>query len=985
MNIVRFIKPVLLIKPVLAILPFLLLIFPAFAGPDPLFVLPQNALYGGLGAPEDPVPLKSGLRTGVLPNGLRYYILENSLPQGRSYLTLAVNAGSLLEEEHERGLAHFVEHMAFNGTERFPGMELVNYLRSLGMRFGPEINAFTGFEQTVYGIEAPVEQGSDGIKRIPDRALAIIDDWTWAISFDPEDVDKERLVILEEYRTRLGAWERVRQQTLPVIFRGSRFAERLPIGLPEVLQNASADDLMAFYRKWYRPDNMAVILVGDFDGAVLEQELAAHFTAPARFTPLHRPVFELPLPQKGSVITAVISDEELPSSVVYLYYKRSTQAPAGNLYNYRENLINDLIEIMIDFRFSEAISSGDTPYLAASIWHNRYGQESMYTVKAGSAKTGRSSETLEALLLEKERLVRFGFTQAELNRAKTIILSALERMAAESDRRESENFINELTAVYLRNSYAPDPQWEHIAIQRLLPAIGLRTINSSLRDYFIDDDLTVVIVSPEAEAVPDEEFIVHLVQFINNSAEISPPEERESVTGLINEDIIPGTIVSIKQDQSGAEIWELSNGMQLVLLETANRNNEVSLYALARGGILSADVLLEELGFSREEAFFSARLAADIVNTSGLGDLSRSELMDFLSDKQLSLSLWTASYIRGLQGTSTLRDIPVFFEMIHVLFSMLQVDQSAFDRIVDQYKTRISREMDNPDAVFSRERSRLIHGNHPGLRPLLIEDLDKISENAVLAFLHLALNPADYTLVFAGNLGDRIKLQELAEQYLASIPNDTLPRWDFWTDPELGRPGETERTIHMGREERSIVYMGWFTPKTWTELDNAAVLVLNEYLDIILNDEIRENLGGVYSISSRVSLALLPSGELSIEVYFICDPGRETELREAVKNQLAVLIEAVDEETFALSKEALVRSFERSMERNNFIAQNLANFYAVIGVPLSHLAQRPELYQSVTAEQLRGLMEEILAAGPAELVLLPQNSGNRNQRMVPQN
>ena len=971
-----------IIKHLLAVLCLLLLICPVFADPNPLFVLPQSALYGGLGASEDPVPPKSGLRTGILPNGMRYYILENSLPQNRSYLTLAVNAGSLLEEEHERGLAHFVEHMAFNGTARFPGMELVNYLRSLGMRFGPEINAFTGFEQTVYGIEAPVEQGSDGIKRIPDRALAIIDDWTWAISFDPEDVEKERLVILEEYRTRLGAWERVRQQTLPVIFRGSRYADRLPIGLPDIIQNASAVDLMAYYRKWYRPDNMAVILVGDFDGAVLEQELAAHFTAPAQAAPIYRPTFELPLPQSGSVISAVISDEELPSSVVYLYYKRSPQVSAGNLFDYRENLINDLIEIMIDFRFSEAIALGDTPYMAATIWHNHYGNQSRYTVKAGSSKAGRSAETLEALLLEKERLVRFGFTQTELNRAKTVILSALDRMAAESDRRDSNDFINELTAVYLSNAYAPDPQWELDAIQRLLPAISLRTINSSLRDYYIDDDLTVVIVSPEAEAVPDEAFIQNLVQS-SSSIEISPPGEREAVSGLVKEDFIPGTIVSINQDQSGAEIWELSNGMQLVLMETANRNNELSLYALAKGGTLSADVLLEELGFSREEAFFSARLAAEILNTSGLGSLSRSELMDFLSDKQLSLSLWTASYIRGLQGTSTLRDIPVFFEMIHALFSQPQADQSAFNRIMDQHRTRLSREMDNPDAVFSRERSSLIHGNHSGLRPLQTEDLEKISENAVLAFLTLALNPADYTLVFAGSLGDMAVFRELTEQYLASIPNDTLPRWDFWTDPELGRPVETERMIHMGREERSIVYMGWFAPKTWTELDNAAALVLNEYLDIVLNDEIRETLGGVYSISTRASLALLPAGELSIEVYFICDPGRETELREAVKNQLAFLMQAVDEETFLLSKEALVRSFERSMERNNFIAQNLANFYAVIGVPLSHLAQRPELYQSVKREQLPILMAEILAAGPVELVLFPQAGGIRSQ--LPQN
>ena len=408
----------------------LLIAIPAFPDQIPLFRPPQSALYGSLGGPEELLPEKADLRKGMLANGLRYYILPNSVPAGRAYLTLAVNAGSILENDDERGLAHFVEHMAFNGTSRFPGMELISYLRSLGMRFGPEVNAYTSYEETVYGIETPVEVDKDGIKRIPERALAILDDWTWAISFNPDVVDKERSVILEEYRTRLGAQERVRRQLLPIIFRGSRFADRNPIGLPEVIQSASAEKLKSFYHSWYRPDNMAIILVGDFDGAQLEKELSAHFTIPAAAAPFTRPYYELPGPQKGAITTAIITDEELPYATVYLYYKRAPKAMSGTLYHYRERLTDYLVEMMLDFRYEEKTSGENTPYTAAGAWNRRFGQQSRYYIMAANTKAERGGETLQALLLEKERLLRYGFTQAELSRAKAALLSSLEMAAA---------------------------------------------------------------------------------------------------------------------------------------------------------------------------------------------------------------------------------------------------------------------------------------------------------------------------------------------------------------------------------------------------------------------------------------------------------------------------------------------------------------------------------------------------------------------------
>ncbi|MDR1143142.1 MAG: insulinase family protein [Spirochaetaceae bacterium] len=957
---------------------------PRASGQNSLFIPPVKAVYGGLGLPDDPLPAKTALRTGRLPNGLRYYILENSLPADRAYLTLAVNAGSVLEKDDEQGLAHFVEHMAFSGTARFPGADLVNYLRSLGMRFGPEVNAYTSYDETVYGIETPVENAG-GVKRIPEKALAILDDWTWTVTFNPADVDKERSIIMEEYRSRLGAQERVQRKIIPVIFRDSRYAERLPIGLPDIIQTVTPDQLKNFYQTWYRPDNMAVILVGDFDGAVLERELAFRFTAPSRDA-LDRPYYELPGPQSGSLTAEIVTDPEIPNSVVYLYYKRSPQAPEQTLRGYREWLIDYLSAIMIDFRAEEAVSREDNPFVNAGAWDNRCGRESRYYIMAAMAKTGRSADTLRALLEEKERLVRYGFTAAELDRAKGALLSELERLAAEQDRLESEDHVYELSGGFLNDHFVLDAAWKLKAANALLPGITRNTVNAALRSYFADNDVTVLVTAPEAETpvLPGRDAVFAMVRE-SRVAEVAPPREQQVRRALVDETPAPQRIVSALRDESGAEIWNLSNGMQVILMETANRNNELSFYALARGG--TVDAAINRLSDQNNKVpasgpDFSAELAAELQSASGLGPLNRIELLDLLSDKQVSLSFWTNSYIRGFQGSAAVKDLEYLLRMLYVNFTAPRIDETGLKVVVDQYRTRLLQEAENPEAVFFKELSRFLSGGHPLLRSLEVEDLDSVNAAAGGDFLRTALNPADYVVVFAGSLGDREHLRSLAETWLASIPNtDTegnpRSRWNSWSDPGIKRPGTAEQIIRKGKEEKALVYMSWYAPKSWTEADNAAVLVLKEYLDIVLTDEIREALGGVYSIFEEAALTPMPRGELALGVYFICDPGREAELRRAVRERLASLAAGgIDEETFRRAREALVKTFERSMENNSFIARNLANFTLITGVPLSRLARRPALYRSVTAEQVRNILVELLPGGPAELVLLPETADN---------
>ena len=920
----------------------------------------------GLGKASDPVPFMEKAKTGVLSSGLRYYLLENSRPEGRAFLTLAVNAGSVLETEEERGLAHFVEHMAFNGTARFAKSELVNYLRSLGMRFGPEVNAYTSFDETVYGIEVPVETGKGGRKVIPDRALAVIDDWTWSIAFDPGDVDSERLVIMEEYRSRLGAMERMSRKIFPVLFRGSPYAERLPIGTPQVIENAPASRLKEFYEKWYRPENMALIIVGDFDAEYLEASLEEYF--PARGTAsktevFSRPRYNLSEPKKGSLESLVLTDSELSQSSVYLYWKRKAEPRRNDLSFYRESILDYLAGTILDIRFQEESVKSETPYMYADAGMTRYGYSSRFYVLVAVAKTGSVKPSLRELLITRESLSRYGFTQDELDTAKVSLLSSMEQMVSEKDRQQSDFFVSSFTRHFLTGETMPDLEWELEAAEKLLPGITLKEINKKVRDYFADDDITVIITAPEAEkdSLPDKAEIRTMTAQARR-AKIAPPLRNRPEGKLLGYVPEQGAIFSeITDDETGALRMLLDNGMEVILKETKNQNNEISLYAQARGGTLSVP----------KETSVSAELAAEMLNVSGLGSYSLSDLIKILADKQVSISFWTQNYLRGFQGAAASKDIKVLFEMIYLYFTQPRFDPEAVNALLDQRRSRMAFQENNPDVVFRREIARTVSGN-PRFHPLELADLETVDTEDALDFITACLNPGDYTFVFTGNL-DFPQLRSLIETYLASIPG--RPAFNAWADIDPQRPSGAEKEVRKGKEEKSSVYLSWFKPMVYSEENSAAVSVLSEYLDIQLTEEIRQTLGGVYSTSSWVSLSPVPRGELSGGVFFNCDPKRAEELCAAVKAEFQKIAGGtIDTGFFEKAIEALVKGQEESVQRNLFIAQSYANSAVIYNSPLSRLDKRPAQFRAVRPADIQNLTAILLGGSHVRLILYPEGN-----------
>jgi len=922
--------------------------------------------YAGLGKASDKVPLTGQALTGYLPNGLRYYILENTLPENRAHLALVVNAGSVLEKDDERGFAHFVEHLAFNDTARFPKLELIEYLRSLGMRFGADANAYTSYDETVYHFDVPVEN-SGGVKRIPDRALAILDDWTYAVSFLPEDVSSESRVVLEEFRTRLGAMDRARKIFLPILFAGSAYATREPIGLHDIIENATSEKVRGFYDRWYTSDNMALVFVGDFNGKALEAELSRHFNMPSATRPINRPRHELPPPVNGNFRVEIITDPELTSTNFLIYFKQRRGTQRGTLAYYRESVIDYLIDDMLSTRFEDAAS--DPEAAATEYWGGiwRWSANSRFYSMGTQSKTGKAEEALRELLLEKEAMRRFAFTESELERAKLRLVSFMEKQLSEKDRRESRTFIRGFTNHFLYGEDMADIEWEVNAVNSFLPAISLKEIAQSVKNYFSANDCNVFLLAPQAEAesLPSETRIRAVFNETRNAPITSRKDE--TVSGELMS-MVPqaGTVTGESIDaETGAHILTLSNGTKIILKETANRNNEVIMYAMAKGGTANAS----------QDTVVSANLLSEMINVSGLGPYSRTELVNKLAGKQVSASFWTSSYYRGFQGSSTTQDLRTLFEMLHLFFTEPKLDERAIAAMIDQYRTMLAHQEQDPQNVFSRELSRIIYNNHPLFKPLEPEDMNRVSVEQARSFLNQCINPADYTFVFIGNI-DINQMRELSASYISSIPNASS--MNRWIDPRINRPNEGRRTIYKGQDEKCMVYLGWFArgPAAFDEQKNMISSALSEYLDILLTDEIRENLGGVYSISAGASVSVIPTGEYRLSVFFQCDPARADELIAAVQERITQLAgRPLNQDTFNKAKEALLMEHESSIQKNLHIAQSYANSSALYNTPLNRLNLRPNTVRAVRAEDVQAFCREILRSGPVQLVLFPENRG----------
>jgi zinc protease len=852
-------------------------------------------------APDRALPLDPAVRTGTLDNGLTYYVRANARPENRAELRLVVNAGSVLEEEHEQGLAHYVEHLAFRGTRNFERQALVQYLEGIGMRFGPDLNAYTSFDETVYMLTIPTDD--DGIV---ETAFLILEDWASGVLFDPEEVERERGVVIEEWRGRRGAQARALDEHLPVMFHGSRHAERLPIGTVETLQAASADDLSAFYRRWYRPDLMAVVAVGDFDADAVEariRETFARIPAPEGAAP--RP--EFPVPSHGETLFNVVTDPELTVTQIELMNK-GPQEPTRTVADYRDRLVDRLYNTMLNARLQEITQRPDAPFLNALSNRGSMVRGMQQYTLAAIVPDGGAERGLEALLVESERVARHGFTGTELDRARLNLLRGLERAYDERERTNSAAYVNQYVSHYLTGAPSPGIAFELEAARALLPGIGVAEVNARSRAWASEADRVVLVTAPEsAEAAPPAPSDLRGVLASVDGLEVEPYVDAVTDAPLVATPPTPGTVVE-RQLHPGVDIhdWTLSNGVRVLLKVTDFRDDEVVFTGFAPGGTSLAP----------DAEYPTASFAADVIRASGIGSFSVPELQRVLAGTAAGVNAALTGTEQRITGNASPRDLETLFQLTWLHFAEPRYDPEAVSAVMQQLRALLQNLGANPAAHFSDTLQVTLSNGHPRGRPISSALLEEVDPEAAFDFYRERFSGADgFTFVLVGNL-DLEVVEPLVVRWLGGLPTDGVvqePR-DTGVRPP---PGVVEKVVRRGIEPQAQTVLVFHGPWEQDRQANYALRSLSDVLSLRLRETLREDLGGTYGVQVSAGSNRFPEDSYRLQISFGADPERLEELVSAVFREL----ERIQEEGPTADELSRVREIQRR-ERETSLRQN---------------------------------------------------------------
>ena len=872
-----------------------------------------TAIATAISDPDAPLAFDPSVVRGTLANGLVYYVKHNEEPRDRAHLSLVVKAGSILEEEEQRGLAHFVEHMAFNGTERFAKQEIVEYLESIGSTFGPDLNASTGFDYTQYFLEIPTDD-----PEILETAFQILSDWAYAITLEPEEVELERGVILEEWRLSRGFGARFQDNWFPLIFGDSRYNERSPIGLPEIIETAPAQRLRDFYERWYRPDLMAVIAVGDFDTEAIEAKVRQYFAPPpegeagqasaAVGSPTDRPRYGVPEHDVPRV--NVFSDPEAPGTQIFLLRKLPPET-GQELAVLRRIVAERLAFMMLNARLFERGQVDDPPYLGAGGVRGSF-VEPVDLVQFGAWVEQDAVEPgFAALLEETQRARQHGFTETELAREKLTLLSEIERVYRERDQRESANLAQEYVDHFLSGTPVPGIEAEWDLYQELLPQISLAEVDAVAASWSEPGNTVLLVMRPEgSDGKSDDDLESELQAQLAaaDTLEVEPYEDEVADVPLLATLPTPGTIDSEERIESiDALKWTLSNGITVIAKQTDFKNDEVVFGAFSPGGHSLVD----------DADHVSAVYAAQLVSGSGVGLHDNVTLDKLLAGKRVSVSPYIGELFEGFRGRTSPEDMETLFQLITLYATAPRLDPVYFSTYETSLRSVAETRADQPDAVFSDAVSTLLSQNHFRRRPLTLELLDELSlERAEAVYADRFADLGDATFVFVGAF-DWDTLRSLTATYLASLP--TTGRAEQWRDVGIDPPtGLEDHTVRSGIEPRSTTALVFAGDMEWSRQEALTLTAAAEMLQIRLRERLREELGGTYSVGVNGRSRLLPDPEYQISIFFGSDPARAEELLEEVAEELDWLRDGGEQEYLDTVKELLRTPREEQLRDNGF-------------------------------------------------------------------
>jgi zinc protease len=888
---------------------------------------------------DDPLPVDPKVSRGVLENGLTYYVRANSEPQNRAELFLVVKAGSIDEDDDQKGLAHFAEHMAFNGTKNFPKNELIKYFESIGMEFGPEINAYTSFDETVYMLKVPLDSAL-----YLEKGLQVLYDWSCQITDSDDEIEKERGVIREEWRGGRNANFRMQQQWLPVFLHDSKYADRLPIGDIDIVENAPPEALRRFRHDWYRPGLMAVIVVGDFNRQEMVEKVKARFSQiPERENPRGKEIFAIP-PHRETLVS-IAADKEAQYPVAFVFCKHPLNK-TKTLGDYRESIMHSLYNAMINNRLAEKTQLAEPPFIIGqSSFSEMFGPISVYQ-SAAVCHNGKIEEGLKAVLLENERVKKYGFTETELERQKKALLNQMETAYNERDKQKSIAYAEEYKRNFLMTEEPiPGIENEFEYFKTFLPGISLEEVNRLAGEWITTKNRVVVITAPEMEGmdIPSKDEVFALLREVEET-EVEPYEDAVSDVPLVAEEPWPGPVMQEKKlEKVDAVEWTLENGATVIVKSTDFKEDEILFSAWSPGGA----------SLYETDDDVSANLAATIMEMSGIAGFDKITLDKMLSDKVFSLSPFIAELREGFSGSASVKDAETLLQMVYLFFTQPRFDETSFQAYTTRLKGVLQNKSASPEAAYRDTLSYVLANYHERARPMTAEmleeaDFQRIREIGQERF-H---NAADFCFFFVGNI-DTTTLKPLVEKYIGGIPS--LGEKEKWRNLEIDPPpGVVEKTVKKGQEDKSLQHLVFhgdlqYSSKKAIELDAAGKILSTRLLEVI-----REDKSGVYSIGANPSVAKYPDEEYTISISYGTDPQKLQELKQAVFNEIKDFIRnGPSDEELAKAKEKMLREREISLRENGFWLNILSNTYYLKQGDFSEFGTFNNLVTSLTVESLK--------------------------------
>ena len=927
-------------------------------------ILFAAGIMGAQAQMEQKVPVDENVRIGHLDNGLTYYIRHNELPKQRAEFHIAQAVGAILEEDDQNGLAHFLEHMCFNGTEHFPGKGIINYFESIGVSFGYNINAYTSLDQTVYRLsEVPTYR-----EGIIDSALLVMHDWSCAVSLLAEEIDNERGVIREEWRTGADASRRMWKESQRLMFPGSQYAKRDVIGDTAVINNFSYEALRSYYKKWYGPDLQAIIVVGDINVDEIEQKIKNLWgNVPARANRGERPYYSVE--DNKEPIVAIVKDAEAQQGRIRIVYKHE-QIPAqlkGSIMEYVNNLALSLIVQMMDNRMAEDAMKSDACFLGGGVYYSEL-------VKLKDAfngivvpKEGQEREAWHYLLTQMEKMRRYGFTNDELERAKTETLAQYEKAYNERSATRNISYVDEYIDNFLYQEMIPGIEWEYAFVKQVMPAVGLEQINQIALQLVTNENIVVnfqVADKPEVQ-LPTEEQIINGIRGMEH-LDIERPVEKEVITELVKKGPKAGKVVKEKYNEAlGTTEWTLKNGVRVIFKPTEFKKDEILMEAYAPGGFS----LVETADLP------SAHLATDAVQMSGIGDFSYTDLQRALTGKVVSAYPSINAYSHSMEGSSSVKDFETLLQLNYLHFTAVRKDEDAFKTLLSFLDQQLTNKEKNPKAIW-RDSITMMASNYSD-RTVLInrENMEKLNyDRSLQIFQQLFSNPRNFTFTFTGNIDPNDKqTRALIEKWIGGMK--TQKDTDTWKDRGVRAPlGENKnyftRDMQTKTASNRIQYTSYDFPYT---MENVIVAdLVGRILSTRYLESIREREGGSYGVGCAAWMNSKPVPTTILIMQFDTDPEKQAKLMQIIHQEVQEIIAngplATD---LQKEKESMLKDFKEDLETNSWWYNTALPNYYRLGINM--IADYEKAVQAVDGAKIQQFLKKLAASGNVfEVVMLPE-------------